>query len=197
MEMHTTQPEAKLRDSRLFWRDHIVLFSSSVFRFLLKVINLQIKGDFEWASGEDWVQKANSLAPAAFSELFDGEPDPSRQRISRDLKLMDAVFAMGLAAYARTFPANPWAAASDPAHPDANALAAARAVQKLVHVALQRMCAANPESQLYFGRRASAPLGAGAAAHVQVFFFFLGGGGLGRLPLFPAFSFSFFFFGGH
>jgi len=132
------------------------------------VVNLQIKGNFEWPAGEDWVDKANKMAPAAFAELFDGEPDASHQRISRDLKLLDAVFAMGCAAYARTAPASPWSVETP--HPDAYALVGAKAVQKLVHVALQRMCASNLESQGYFGRRTSKPFGAvtGAAAKVEV-----------------------------
>ena len=126
------------------------------------MIDLQIKGNFEWPAGEDWVHKANDMEPAPFSNLFGGEPDGSRQRISRDLKLLDAVFAMGRAAYARMAPASPWNV--EASHPDAQALAGAKAVQKLVHVVLQRMCAANSESQGYFGRRTSKPFGAVASS---------------------------------
>ena len=120
------------------------------------MIDLQIKGNFEWPAGEDWMHKANDMEPAPFSNLFGGEPDGSRQRISRDLKLLDAVFAMGRAAYDRMAPASPWA--DEDSHSELSK--GAKAVQKLVHVALQRMCAANLESQDYFGRRTSRPFGA-------------------------------------
>lgn len=126
------------------------------------MVNLQIKGNFEWPAGVNWMDMATNMAPAPFAELFDGEPDGSRQRISRDLKLLDAVFAMGRAAYARMAPASPWNV--EASHPDAQALAGAKAVQKLVHVVLQRMCAANSESQGYFGRRTSKPFGAVASS---------------------------------
>ena len=143
-----------------------LLVAPFCFRFMLKLINLQIKGSFEWGAGVDWVAKANDMMPAPFAELFDGEPDASRQRISRDLKLLDAVFAMSLAAYARL--ASPWNL--EASHPDALALTGAKAVQKLIHVALQRMCAANLESQDYFGRRTSKPFGVitASAANAEV-----------------------------
>ena len=132
------------------------------------MVNLQIKGNFEWPAGVDWMARATNMAPAPFAELFDGEPDGSCQRISRDLKLLDAVFAMGCAAYARTAPASPWSVETP--HPDAYALVGAKAVQKLVHVALQRMCASNLESQDYFGRRRSRPFGlvTGSASEAEV-----------------------------
>jgi hypothetical protein len=134
----------------------VALFVFYLYRFLLKVIKLQLKGDFEWAKEIDWMEKASNMPPAAFAELFDGEPDASRQRISRDLKLMDAVFAMSLAMYKRHETSSPWS--EDPSNPDLHALAGAKAAQKLFHVALQRMCTANKESQDYFGRRSSRTL---------------------------------------
>lgn len=104
---------------------------------LLRVVALCYKGDAGDADVDtsvDWVKKANALAPAAFSALFGGDPNAAAQRACRDLKLLDAVFAMGYAAYARAFPADPWAAA---ANGGAALLNGPKAVQKLVHVALQ------------------------------------------------------------
>jgi hypothetical protein len=115
---------------------------------LLRVIALCYKGDAKVDTAVDWVKKANALAPAAFAALFGGDPNSASQRACRDLKLMDAVFGMGYAAYARCYPADPWAVGG-------SALNGPRAVQKMVHVALQAMCAGNQASQDYFGRRSS------------------------------------------
>ena len=68
--------------------------------------------------------------------------------VSRDMKLMDAVFEMGMAAYNRTYPKLPfegWAAG--------NPLDGPRGMQKLIHVALQMMFLSNEDSQNYFSRR--------------------------------------------
>ena len=126
---------------------------------LLQIIEFSTKGDSRFPD-VDWIKKANAMPPAAFSAIFDGENDPSVQRVVRDLKLIDAVFAMSQAAYARTFPKNPW-----PVNPTGLASATGgmhavlrspmlgpMGVQKLVHVVLQAMCARNPASQSYFGR---------------------------------------------
>jgi len=119
---------------------------------LLQVIALQYRGEPEWhkETGIDWLAKANSMLPAAFSQLFDGEEDHLTQRISRDMKLMDAVFEMGLAAYNRCSPQLPfegWEAGSP--------LDGPRGMQKLIHVALQMMFKNNTGSQNYFSRRSS------------------------------------------
>jgi hypothetical protein len=101
----------------------------------------------------DWVTVANNTMPAAFSKLFDGEPDPFTQKICRDMKLMDVVFAMSTAAYDRTYPKNPWAKAHEE-------MKGPKAIQKFIHVCLQRMVANNPENQTYFGKRKLAAHGA-------------------------------------
>ena len=122
-------------------------------RVLLEVIALQYKGEPDWHEDKsvDWLAKANSMLPAAFSQLFDGEENLFSQRISRDMKLMDAVFEMGLAVYNRTHPKHPfdgWA--------QGQVLDGPRGMQKLVHVALQMMFKGNEDSQNYFSRRSSA-----------------------------------------
>jgi hypothetical protein len=110
---------------------------------LINIISFQSKGKSELPA-IDWIKKANSMLPSAFSALFEGEPSELSQRISRDLKLLDSVFLMGLAPYQRL---------SDP-FPREDMMEAA-GIQKLVHVAMQRMFARNVQSQLYFGRRSA------------------------------------------
>jgi len=113
---------------------------------LLQVVSLQCRGRIEWLGQNiDWVAESNSMPPAEFGALFDAEPCTEMQNASRDLKLVDAVFAMGLAPYTRTYPAKPFA--------DDRALLGPRGVQKLVHACLQRMVASNDTSELYFGSR--------------------------------------------
>ena len=129
---------------------------------MLKLLNMTVKGDFEWPPGEDWMVKANSLLPAAFAALFAGEPDTFMQRIFRDIKVMDSVFGMCTAAYVRASPANPWAAS----RPDAADMLGPKAVQKFIHVALQRMCDGNSDNQAYFGKRAYTPPGTRASPPV-------------------------------
>ena len=107
-------------------RDNLV---STVYA-LLRVILLCYKGKSKIDMTTDWVKKANSHSPAAFTALFGGVSDTAAQRACRDLKLMDTVFEMGYAVYARTFPADPWANSSA-------AFNGPRAIQKLVHVAIQ------------------------------------------------------------
>lgn len=130
---------------------------------------------------EDWIRLANRMLPAAFAKRFAGEPDVFMQRTCRDVKLLDAIFAAGCAPYARTNPHNPWSAKKAPSAATGAVVGRAalgafkqgenndievaiqeisvgpRAVQKFVHVALQRLCDGNRESQEYFGRR-SEPL---------------------------------------
>lgn len=73
---------------------------------MLKIISFQSKSDSKELEGIDWIKKANSMLPSAFSALFEGETSEISQRICRDLKLLDAVFAVSLAPYQR-FP-NPF-----------------------------------------------------------------------------------------
>jgi hypothetical protein len=109
----------------------------------LSIIDLQHKGTSKHED-TDWIKLANSMMPAAFSALFDGDPDPFVQRICRDMKLMDVVFSMGCAAYHRTYPESPWI------H---SIMDGPKGIQKLIHVALQRMCYKSQDNQLYFGKR--------------------------------------------
>lgn len=111
---------------------------------LLNIISFQGKAGGKELQGVDWIKKANSMLPSAFSALFEGETSEISQRICRDLKLLDAVFAVSLAPYQR-FP-NPFNAK------EKEAMAGCAGIQKLVHVALQRMFVKNTTSQLYFRR---------------------------------------------
>ena len=116
---------------------------------VLQVISLQCRGRFELLDQKiDWVAKANRTLPAEFGALFDAEPFVEMQNASRDLKLVDAAFAMGLAPYTRAYPAKPFVEDNE-----VSTLPGPRGVQKLVHACLQRMVAANSMSQLYLGRR--------------------------------------------
>ena len=114
---------------------------------------------------EDWLRRANATLPAAFSKLFAGEPDTFLQRACREVKLLDAIFAALCAPYARTYestnPLNPWSEADweeqGLAAAVKEAAAAAReelkggvqALEKFLHVAVQRLCEGNAESQTY------------------------------------------------
>ena len=75
--------------------------------------------------------------------MFGGARDSFVQRIFRDTKLIDSVFAMGISMYDRL----------PKTQEPASELEPLRAVQKLVHVCLQRLVEGDPESQAYFGRR--------------------------------------------
>ncbi len=150
-------------------------------RLFMDVIELLVKGDgFGFDSSIDWVKVANDTLPAGFSKKFEGEPDGPIQDLCRDLKLMDAVFAVAAVPYAR---ASDLAAAAAAARKSGKAttstssaaeeqeeaarLAAsmpfvagdpimfggARAIQKFAHVALQTLVAENSSSQAYFGKR--------------------------------------------
>lgn len=65
-------------------------------RAVLTIISLTMRGDVA-VEAVDWIKRANRTPPAAFSALFEGDPDPVKQRMCRDMKLLDAVFAMSLA----------------------------------------------------------------------------------------------------
>ena len=77
-------------------------------KFLLDIIGLQSRGNTDMDPTISWVARANSFLPAEFSALFDSEPDDRHQNVSRDVKLMDAVFSMSMAPYIRTFPQKPF-----------------------------------------------------------------------------------------
>jgi hypothetical protein len=129
--------------------------SAEIIPLMLKTIGMQVKGEFSFAPGIDWVKRANDLLPAAFSAMFEGEAEPMFQRIARDVKLLDAIFDMGTAAYTRMPPpALPWTHEELSSGP--------KAVQKFVHVGLQRMCDRCVATQEYFGRRKTAPHKGGA-----------------------------------
>jgi len=131
---------------------------------LLKMTDMQIKGGLHGLPppGEEWIKLANNTLPAAFSAKFGGAPEAFVQRIFRDTKLLDGVFSMGLALYARADNAK---AAEDKANSQSQSQGSSQgdasaedkamtlAVQKLVHVALQRMVEGEAPSQDYFGRR--------------------------------------------
>jgi hypothetical protein len=110
---------------------------------LISIIDFQSKGKSELPK-IDWIKKANSMLPSAFSSLFDSEPDPLTQRISCDTKLLDAIFLMSLAPYQRL---------KDPFPRDDTIEAAG--IQKLVHVALQRMFIGSNYCQLYVGHQSA------------------------------------------
>jgi hypothetical protein len=130
-------------------------FMTETVRVLLKLFAMQIKGSHEFSESTDWIKKANSMLPAGFSALFTGEPDVFVQRICRDMKLMDALFVMGTAAYSRAGPdANPWGPEGINGA-TAEEMLGPKGIQKLVHVGLQLACSGNSESQAYFGRRKS------------------------------------------
>jgi hypothetical protein len=116
-------------------------------QLMLEVVAFLNKGRFEHDTRLDWVKKANGMVPAEFAALFDGDPNAVTQGACLDLKLLDAVFAVGLAPYARA--ARPFA--------PGGGLDGPKGVQKLVHVVIQRSLLGNPKAQLYFGRRATRP----------------------------------------
>ena len=112
-------------------------------QLLLDIIGFVNRGEVEQEDSMDVMfEKAVSMLPSAFSALFSGELDKQTQRIVKDTKLIDAVFNMGLAPYLR---------AADP-FGDASAMVSARGVQKLVHVALQRICSNIAENQVGWGQ---------------------------------------------
>ena len=74
---------------------------SQICHQLLGIIAMQSKSKEAVDTKTDWVRKANAMLPAEFGALFDGEPATRLQAISMDLKLLDAVFAMAQAPYAR------------------------------------------------------------------------------------------------
>jgi hypothetical protein len=113
----------------------------ALIKVMLKLIQLQLKGELEELN---WIEKANTTLPNAFSLLFDGSPNKEVQALCRDMKLLDLVFAMTSAPYERTFPENPWKS------PD---LVNVMIIQKFAYVALQRMCSQCNNNQLYFGKK--------------------------------------------
>ena len=148
-----------------------------VIAILLKLICAVAVGDYGFRPNEDWLRVASRSMPLEFSRRFDAEAKAQAQRVCRDVKLLDAVFHLENAPYARMAPANPWRGGdveSGKAYDvrqlvlggedvgTAKELTALfvgpRAVQMFVHVALQRLCHNCPENQLYFGRRVSVPL---------------------------------------
>jgi hypothetical protein len=152
--------------------DHVI--GEEVVSLLLFIIAMQSKGHRgavrdQGLEGvqkcEDWIRRANATLPAAFSKLFAGEPETFMQRTCREVKLLDAIFAALRAPYARTYesthPLNPWSEAAGKEQGLAAAVkeaaAAAReelkggvqALEKFLHVAVQRLCEGNAESQTY------------------------------------------------
>jgi hypothetical protein len=117
----------------------------SLVKIMLRIIDVQHKGTSSHPN-IDWIKKANSMMPAAFSAIFVGEPDPFSQRACRDMKLMDSLFDFGTTPYDRTFPASPWGT---------EIMNGPMGIQKFIHVILQRMCHGSFASQEYFGRRTS------------------------------------------
>jgi len=103
-------------------------FSCAYFLISRDLIPLLFDEHMHHSGDEDWIKIANSEAPAAFAKRFEGETQPFAQKASKDMKLMDAVFDMCIAPYARTFPEVPWSEV------DMNG---PKAIQKFVHVALQ------------------------------------------------------------
>ena len=129
-------------------------------RVLFSLIDLVTKGKLDLDQRDDWVKRATDTLPVEFSALFDAEANALAQGLCRDLKVMDAVFAMGVAPYTRgkarlNLHANPSLFVNPFGRDtvDSERMPRVRAVQKFVHVALQRMCAKNSASQLYFGRQ--------------------------------------------
>eukprot|EP00615_Pteridomonas_danica_P005853 CAMPEP_0114339576 /NCGR_PEP_ID=MMETSP0101-20121206/7817_1 /TAXON_ID=38822 ORGANISM="Pteridomonas danica, Strain PT" /NCGR_SAMPLE_ID=MMETSP0101 /ASSEMBLY_ACC=CAM_ASM_000211 /LENGTH=2941 /DNA_ID=CAMNT_0001472581 /DNA_START=113 /DNA_END=8938 /DNA_ORIENTATION=+ len=117
----------------------------SFVKIMLRIIDLQHKGSSSHPN-IDWIKKANSMMPAAFSALFVGESNPFVQRACRDMKLMDSIFDLGTTPYDRTYPKSPWGT---------EIMNGPMGIQKFVHVVLQRMCNGVRPSQEYFGRRRS------------------------------------------
>ena len=117
-------------------------------QLMLDLVAFLNKGKFEHDGRTDWVKKANSMVPAEFAALFDGDPNMMTQGACLDLKLLDAVFVAGMAPYART---------PQPFAPGSKELDGPKGVMKLVHVVIQRVLQGNNKAQLYFGRRMTNP----------------------------------------
>jgi hypothetical protein len=119
---------------------------ADVSRVLLEIVSFMVKGRADFDARIDWVKKANDTLPTDFAALFDSNQSFSRQGAVRDVKVFDAVFAVGMALYVRTKPNAPnWTLLNGP-----------KGVQKLVQVVLQRTMHENEASQHYFGRRKTA-----------------------------------------
>lgn len=117
-------------------------------QLMLDLVAFLNKGKFEHDGRTDWVKKANSMVPAEFAALFDGDPNIMTQGACLDLKLLDAVFVAGMAPYART---------PQPFAPNSKELDGPKGVMKMVHVVIQRTLQGNNKAQLYFGRRMTNP----------------------------------------
>ena len=154
-------------------------FMEETVRVMLQLVDLLVKGEMDFPAKEDWIKRANGMLPAAFSSLFSGDPNPSAQRLCRELKLLDAVFDAGAAPYVRCLStaatgkseskgkkegggkggggiskSNPWGEDLPRGTTPASMLGP-KGLQKFVHVALQRMTHGDAESQAYFGKRRS------------------------------------------
>lgn len=121
-------------------------------RLLLELLKFLINGHVE-SHGEapsEWLNKATALRPAELAALFSGEPNLATQRISRDMKLMDAIVAANMAPYSRSERQGVavWSYGEEQ-----KALKPHQTVQKFLHVAIQRLCTSNHENEDYFGRR--------------------------------------------
>jgi hypothetical protein len=119
----------------------------------------------------NWIKKANSMLPAAFSKLFGGEPNSLAQGVAREVMLIDAFFHASVAPYIRTAPEPPFPSLTSATAATTTAAAAntasvkepldgVKGVQKFVHVALQRLNLKNKRNQSYFGERVGPAIGA-------------------------------------
>ena len=112
---------------------------------LLEIIRLVSKG-FAPDLSIDWIQKANSMLPTAFAQEFGGECDETVQRMAREIKLIDAVFEMGLAPYDRYPTGNPFGEDQE------EGMDQPRGLQKLIHIVLQKFFQGNQKNQQYFSK---------------------------------------------
>lgn len=118
----------------------------STINTLYQAIDDIVKGAFKsHTAHEEWVDRANQLDPLSFADLFRGFPDAFVQQVFRDVKLLDAVFNLAMAAYHRFPPdENPWVK---------DDMEGPRAVQKFSYVLIQRLCDGNDANEAYIGRR--------------------------------------------
>ena len=97
------------------------------------------------------LKEVASKTPEDFASLCAGEPNFDAQKMACEIKLLDAVFEAALAPY------NYAEVMSEDGRPfeEISGSGAPRALQKFLHVTLQRMVTSNLVSQNYFAHRRS------------------------------------------
>ena len=115
-------------------------------QLLLSIIDyLNVDSSPPFDKNIQWVATSNSMLPKDFNAIFNtGEVDDQTQRAAKDMDLLAAMFEMGMAAYRRTAPTDPYAGDVD------EDMRNTRGLAKFIHIAMQRVYKACYKVQLYF-----------------------------------------------